>query len=151
MKLKILFAGYIALAISGGTAAAQTPSAPQRTVDITVPADITDSDRQRISDNVNRFFKLVPPISIGGQITTPIGGGGVIINVGRAGAAPAAATGADVAQFANTTIDDYARNIFKEIACNAAAAAAAAACSGSGPVLAACLAVVEASRRACLR
>lgn len=148
----------IGLILSIQCAGAQTPvstNAP-RNVQINVPPDVSDADAQRIQQNVNRFFSLVPPIpplppiSAGGQVTTPVGGGSVVISVGRSAQTGTSARSADISQFANRSAEDYERDIFKDIACNAAAAAAAAACTGSGPVLAACLAVVEAARQACL-
>jgi hypothetical protein len=141
-RMAVIVAG-VAAALATGQAAAQ-----QRSVDLVVPAEVSDADAQRIAQSVNRFFKI-PQLNIGGQVTTPLGSGGIVVNIGRS-ASPQSRS-VDMSQFANRSIDDYERDIFKDIACNAAAAAAAAACPGSGPALAACLAVVEAARQACMR
>ncbi len=134
--------------ISVGTTLGFSAEAQQSTaqVEIVIPQDISEADRARIANTVNRFF------SVGGSISTPIGGGQVIIGIGRqAQVPPQGPRTADVSRFSNRSAEDVSRSFLCEVACNAAAAAAAAACGGSGPVLAACLATVAVARDECLR
>lgn len=149
MKKTRIFLGLVSALALVGISLVSAPAQQATPVEITVPGDISQSDRERISSNVNRFFG---GISVGGSISTPLGGGQIIIGVGRQSPAPASGPrAADVSRFTNRTAEDVSRGFLCDVACNAAAAAAAAACGGAPPVIAACLATVSIARDECLR
>lgn len=143
MTYRTLFAVLLAAGMIGASPAAaqQKSGAP---FEITVPASIPPADAERIAQSINRFF------GISGTITTPLGGITIVVRSADAGSPPGART-ANVADYANRSAEDVARNFLCEVACTAAAAAAAAACGGAPPVLAACLAAVGVARDECRR